>query len=414
MSVPLKRGSWRGVAMPIKGYDDAGGGHNIIHEFAGDLPAQAEPMGSTARRISIEVVYGGDGATDAASMLREQLDIPGPGKLLHPRRGEINAALAEPYREVESVAEGGIVRFSLVFVEVGDQPQAAFSLDTAGLVRSLASQLSSALRPRLFDLSGPNFIGDAVNAVLAGPRSVTATLASLNNRISQTLGSIDSISNAIDDFRDELTTLINSPTALWIALKGLQNSLFSLLDVAGFDTSSKRGNEIDNLRRSKVALAALTTLGTFGDGQADVAPITGNRRKQRDNQRELIDLVEVSGLAGGVAAIADLPIDNPVQAEEIVEQVGAIFDRIQERGTIDDDIDQRMRTLRSAFYEHMRAQAVTTPALARYTPQVTQPALCIAYDLYGDATRDQEIIDRNDLAHPLFVDGSVELQVAGV
>lgn len=406
-------GSFRGVRFRTRSVESQGGGLNILHEFAGDLPAQAEPMGRHTARFSIDAIIGGENYDAALAALVEELDTPGPGKLIHPYWGERTVALAEPYRIVESTAEGGIARVTLVFAEVGEQPEPPFSVDTQGILEGLRDAVNDSLSPNLFDLDGPNFIADAVNAILAGPRSVTATLAKVNSRISQTIGSIDSISNAIDDFTSELQTLLATPASLWTSIKGLQNSLFRLLDVAGFDTSSKRGDEVDNLARSRVALQSLNTIAKFGDGQDDVEATTGNREKQRDNQRELIDLVEVSGLAEGAVAIGALPLDNPEQAADIVEQVGDLFDRILERGTISDETDQRLRSLRSTFYRRMQEQAVTAPVLVRYTPPQTIPALALAYQLYGDATREQDIIDRNRIAHPLFVPGSVELQVSG-
>ncbi len=45
------------------------------------------------------------------------------------------------------------------------------------------------------------------------------------------------------------------------------------------------------------------------------------------------------------------------------------------------------------------------------TPARTEPALLIAHRLYGDASRADEIIARNKIAHPLFVPGGTPLEV---
>jgi prophage DNA circulation protein len=44
-------------------------------------------------------------------------------------------------------------------------------------------------------------------------------------------------------------------------------------------------------------------------------------------------------------------------------------------------------------------------------PQATQPALVLAYSLYEDASRDADIIARNNVRHPGFVPGGRTLEV---
>ena len=71
--------------------------------------------------------------------------------------------------------------------------------------------------------------------------------------------------------------------------------------------------------------------------------------------------------------------------------------------TDDDDVYLALEIARSAVSEEMTARAQDSARLIFVTPQEVTPALVIAYNFYGDASRSQEIIDRNHIRHGGFV-----------
>ncbi len=119
-------------------------------------------------------------------------------------------------------------------------------------------------------------------------------------------------------------------------------------------------------------------------------------------------------MAETVGALSDIDIPSRTQAEKVHETIGALFDRIMERGTISDETDQALRGLKAAYALHLRRRTLSSRGLGRFTPKQTIPALALAYHLYGNSRREQEIIDINEVDHPLFVLGDVELSVANV
>jgi prophage DNA circulation protein len=68
-----------------------------------------------------------------------------------------------------------------------------------------------------------------------------------------------------------------------------------------------------------------------------------------------------------------------------------------------DDIYQVLEQARSAVYQDMTERAEGKAKLVNFTLSEVTPAIVLAYDYYGDASRDSEIIERNKIANGSFV-----------
>ena len=69
----------------------------------------------------------------------------------------------------------------------------------------------------------------------------------------------------------------------------------------------------------------------------------------------------------------------------------------------DDDVYLALEEARASVYDDMTSRAQDEARLITVTPPEVMPALVVAYDFYEDASRDQEIIDRNGVRHGGFV-----------
>ena len=69
----------------------------------------------------------------------------------------------------------------------------------------------------------------------------------------------------------------------------------------------------------------------------------------------------------------------------------------------DDDVYLALEESRASVYDDMTSRAQDEARLITVTPPEVMPALVVAYDFYEDASRDQEIIDRNGVRHGGFV-----------
>ena len=140
---------------------------------------------------------------------------------------------------------------------------------------------------------------------------------------------------------------------------------------------------------------------------------TATRQKQQDNQDLLLDVSEIVNVAEALRAMGRIPLANADQATALLDGALGLVDGILDRGTLDDGMDQAVRDLRASFLIHLRNQTVELSSMGLYTPPIDAPALAIAWDLYGDAGRDQEIIEHNLIEDPNRIHGGVPIHVEG-
>jgi prophage DNA circulation protein len=405
--------SFRDAVFLVESTSDEGGPRHIIHEFPGRQDAYAEPSGMFPKRFNVEAHLIGSNFEAQLIALEAALEQPGAGRLNHPHRGSKFVAVDGPYRVQRNTRELGMVRVSITFCEAGPALEPRVVLDTAADVQAKVQVAFAQNHGRQYSVRGPNFLTRAATAILAGPRGVTGTLSRINNRINAAFDHVDDVSRAITSFSQEVTTLLNTPETLALHFQNLVNAVLGAASAAGFDLS--RGDKQRNRSRVAAVMSYASALGAFGDTLPVVATPTATRQQQADMQAALVDLIETSGIIGTVNALVAIPLDNTSQAGDVFGTMRDLFSRVLDRGTLDDAASQAMRDLRASFQRHLRSTVAELPQLGRYTPPITVPAIVLAYRLYGDSSRDEEIIERNpSIEHPGFVAGGVELHVAEV
>ena len=89
------------------------------------------------------------------------------------------------------------------------------------------------------------------------------------------------------------------------------------------------------------------------------------------------------------------------------------IDVLREDPEITEDLFFALADLKTAFSEHISGLVINLQALNTFTPKATVPAILIAYQLLGDATKEADIVARNVIREPTFVRGGVELEILG-
>ena len=69
----------------------------------------------------------------------------------------------------------------------------------------------------------------------------------------------------------------------------------------------------------------------------------------------------------------------------------------------DDSVYSALSLAYLSVWNDMTVRAENKARLIDYTPEEIMPALVLAYDYYGDAARDTEIVERNGIRRPAFV-----------
>lgn len=396
----LKSASFRGVNFFVDSGETKLGRRTVQHDYPLRDQAYVEDLGARANEFTIEAyvlasvivngVRGGDyfAARDA---LRAALTKAGPGPLVHPYLGTRNVMLTEATLR-ESTAEGGIARFTLTFVESGDNLQPDSATDTAAAVDGAAAAAEIAAQDdfaQKFAVMGePQFVSDDAaknfNNFITQLRTTSGQIAGAASPITQFSAQLDQLSSG-------LTSLMGQPANLAADVTG------AIIALAGVATSTR------------AALDSYRSLSSFGSSLAPIATPTASRTQQAANQTATVALVQRSATIESARAASQTTFDSYDDAQAIQQELADRLDGLMENAS--DEVYLTLMDLRAAMVRDLSVRAASLPRLVRYTPPATVPALVLAYQLYGDAMRADEIIARNRIAHPLFVPGGVPLEV---
>jgi len=367
--------SFRGVEFFVDSHNTGGLGRRLAkHRYPGRPGQYAEDLGAQIRDFRLAAYLIGPDYLDDRDRLIEALDQEGAGTLIHPWLGRLQVKVDDSSLS-ETTREGGMCRFDIAFTPAGENKEPSESPDTRARVRQESAAVRTAVQEvfeEQFDLTGaPEWSVDAIR-----------------DRLTDLAGQIQAQA-------DDLAGQISNPA-------GLANGIVDAV-VAIYNAGA---GGIGNILRAL-------------DWGSQFPPITLNtplRRQQARNQSAIRDLAQAAGAASAADSLAGAEFPSQQEAGEALEAINDVIDGVQSNtdpdgNPIADSVFRRLQDLRVAVIEDVRERGLRLPEVASYTPPTTMPALLIAHRLYGDATREADIVARNRLRHPGFVPGGEALEV---
>ncbi|MDH5633603.1 MAG: DNA circularization N-terminal domain-containing protein [Gammaproteobacteria bacterium] len=393
----LRPASFRGVAFRYEETDTELGRRNHLHEYPDrDLP-YVEDLGRKAKTFSIEAYVIGDDYMAQRDALEAALDAEGPGELIHPRYGARNVSVTAA-RVRETTRQGRMAVFSITFTEAGNRSEPSATTATDKQTQSAAGGLATAAENELadnFDIDGqPGWVS----------LGVTDTLNSFTSQLNQVQGMIAGPGNAVADFTGAITRFENELTGLLQTPAALATNITSL--VAALE--SLPGNVANSLQ-------VYETLFDFS--VAAPAANTAAAQTLVRSQQQLVHLVKVAAVAGAARVSSQIPFDSSAEALAARDWLLAAMDSLANYTDpvtglpADDGEYDALSALRHAVVEDLNTRAAKLPQIVSHTLNHYVPAVVLAWDLYGDAERGDEIVARNHVARPGFLPAGEPLEV---
>lgn len=420
-------GSFRGAAFIVPGNRTTGGRRTVVHELPQrDLPI-VDDLGAKAKEFELEVFVDGSMVSsgnymDARDALMAALDQAGPATLVHPWNGTLRVQQTHAYRVREDNRDGGRATFRLSLVRV-----------TAGTESPTQVTYTPAATQQAADAADLAAINDFANtasttsAITGNPLNgwnVTGLpdfhLNQLNDEITRTLAPIES---ALGAGTRLTTTLSSGLTTVEATVSGVTSTVSSLIRspynmgaaIIGFVHQMA-----DIVTEPVRALRLYQGLFNAGNDSPAIPTTTAVRRQEAASAAALHAIVQRGAV---IAAARQSSVATYSNRDQAFGQRDTLLDAIDTQllatnpvtgAPISDDVYQALETLRAAVAEDLRTRGAQLPQVASFTPLQTLPALVIAQKLYGDYTRADEIISRNDIQHPGFVAGGDALEVLSV
>jgi prophage DNA circulation protein len=385
-------GSFRGVSFATESVDGEIGRRVVLHEYPLRDEPYVEDLGRKARTFALELFVLGPDYMHQRDDLITAFETPGPGVLVHPYRGQITVSVLEVRGPRESTREGGMARFSVVFVESGAALVPHAATDTGQNVKEKADAAAFTLQREFaatFNATSlPEFIFEHNKSLVI---KVADKLETLRRSLPGVPAIVTAFVADLQQLTTNLETVIRTPADLAAELYGLVADLALLPD------------------RPTRAIAAYRQLFTVLSGEPVIPRTTANRVRQATNQQALSALVHRAAIVEASRAAATVEVDSYDEASTLRLELSDQLDIEME--TADDNSYRDLADLRVALVRDLTARGADLARVVRFTPLITMPALVLAYRLYGDSSRAADIITRNQIKHPGFIPGGSALEV---
>lgn len=114
-------------------------------------------------------------------------------------------------------------------------------------------------------------------------------------------------------------------------------------------------------------------------------------------------------LASLATATSSYTLSSVNEATAIITLIRPLYDsEILYAADNNDNLSyQALRTLRASVINDLNTRAINLPNINLYDRPAAIPAVTVAYQLYKDATRENQVIQLNNPVHPLFMPLSI-------
>ena len=411
----LQQGSLNGIPFFTDSSGAGGFRRNVIHRPYGVNYAVLQDTGTNPRSFQLDAYIVGPDYHIDRDRMEAVFRTVGPYRLVHPLRGGpiFVAHEGDPVFN-ETKEQGGMVRFSVTLVEINRQ---AFALEAL----PSPSQLSKALKQATLQ----SFIGSYTKPkggffkkMLSAMYKAVTIMNTVNGKIAASAMVFTEFSAGIRAFNDQLEKFLASPQLFVSGMFGVMGNLFNLFRLFqnGFvPTPGKETIPPYGLIGTVVAVVgdfqALTTK-EFDANQTKLKN-TQNIIAYRSSLEAISLLVKVSAIQEGCSVLVDpdTVYTSANEAEAARDGMVAYMDQLSFDYDMPAEQLSSLRSLRNAVYRTLTQVAQNLPRLYTYTVTRNVPAVVLAYELYGDIRREDEIIAQNKISDPFFVKGGTALEV---
>ena len=352
---------WRSIPFEAREVGRETGRRLVTHEYPNRDEPTNEDMGRKARRWKLQGFVLGEGAPAIRDLMIRACEAKGPGPLLHPTLGLVQARCDS--LSVKESVDGGVnvVEFTFDFVEAGSVFSVGTILSVVALAKAAAVTLACAI---IYSTHGSSARDQTDRA---------ATLSGVAGKFVDRAGA-DAFHASMDRVGRDAASLASDAPAAATAWQ------------AAFVT-------ITNAADLRAVAAALQPV--FIAAQA--APLDA--------------LISLSALSAAAAAAGNDTYTTWDDAIAVRDDLAAQFDGAALLIT-DADAYAALLDLKGAVVAAISDEAVTLPRLRPLFVMRSIPALALAFDLYGDADRAVEIVTRNNQSDPSAVAGDLRVLTA--
>ncbi len=400
-----RKASFRGVEFKITERSWSSGRRNHLHEYPDKDTPYAEDLGKKAGNYPVTAFVIGDDYQSKRDALRKACTEKGPGELIHPDYGSLTV-LCDSITVRESHSAQRMATFELVFIEAGAQAIPETSIDLSDSVLSSASDMMAAAKNDFLS-------GFSLSEGVAGLTSLVGNIADVAN------DAIDAIGSGLEyaeDMAGDLTGAMNKLVDAAISAAELKNSaerflnmpseLASRIDTVFSVVASMAGTKPE-------AFATVRELASQSNASDNASTANEDARAEKLAMQHIEQLTKQVVVAKEAEVITNIEFDNAEDATAVLESFIDDIDEVELFEPVEpsSELMQALRNTKEVVVEYIREIILELPRMRTIQLPEKMPSLVLAYDLYEDLSRADEIESRNKIPYPSFVPSGKDLKV---
>lgn len=384
----LRPASFRGVPFETFSTEDSGARRALVAELPGLDDPIVQDLGREAGEIRFDAFLIGDDHDDQRRALVTACQQAGPGELVHPYLGTIPRALCTGCVVRTSSSDGGMTRLALEFVRAPARGRAGSSgTDATDAAADRAGDAAEQAAGEALDLEGePSHVAEAAGEEVERMGGILGAL-----RLGGSLEAVASWARRVAELVDEPLAVLAGPYEYAQAVRLL------LGDLATAAGSRRMALEL-YLGILDVPRPRGTAGGNLGP-RAEAAAVA------------VWNLHRTVALGEAVRTAAAVEWEHRQEAEAARERLSTRLDDLEESAA--DDLFGPLAALRAALWRSVPSSTQRLPELVRVALPEPTSSLLVAYDLYGDADREPDVVRRNPgrIRHPGQIASGSTLEV---
>lgn len=407
----LMPASFRGIPFAVLSVEGRFGRRNAVHEYPFRDSIWVEDLGRSARRIHVTGFLVENGAvtpgrvSDQRNRMIVAAERSGQTQVTLPTYGSMAVSLID-FHCSERWDLGRVVEISFVFAEAGSRVFPRVAISTAGAVAGAADGVDRAAAASWMDKVTAH-LGTGIYAVAQG----TGVLNMFSNLASTVSRGATNLFNTAVSMSGPLGRFIKgggaSTLAELSALAAVGRTLVSkAISTASASSSAlsqqtASGHPVTIQAIAKAVRASCPSPGYAITALAKMAISSGSSAVAQATA----DLTRRSAVTEMAAASASYAPTSNNDASAVMSFVAGYLDTeilvAGDQG--EDDVYQALRTLRSAVINDLTGRGASLADLVTVSSNHPMPSLTIAQRIYRDPTRDDELIEKANPIHPLFM-----------
>lgn len=400
-----RKASFRGVEFKVSERSWSSGRRNQVHEYPDKDTPYTEDLGKKAINYPVTAFVIGDDYQARRDALRKACTEKGPGELVHPDYGSV-MVLCDSITIRESLNSQRMATIDLTFIEAGEQAIPETKVDLSGSVMSSASDMMAAAKNSFvsgFSLSEgiaelTSLVGGIADISISAIDSIGSGLEYAQGLTSGMTGAMNKLVDAATsaaELKKSAERFLNTPAELASRI----DTVFSVI-------SSMAGNKPE-------AFATVRNLTSKSNASANASTANEDARAEKLAMQHIEQLTKQVIVSKEAEVITRIEFSNAEEATSILDSFIADAEEVELFEPIepDNDLMQSLRTVREYVVEYIREIILELPRVRTIVLPEKMPSLVLAYDLYEDVSRADEIVNRNKIPYPAFVPSGKDLKV---